>query len=147
MSVRNRERPTRQLLGPRTRAPTSPLPTPPQPQPAPPPSLAQAFVPPPPPPPAPGAPLIHSSRPRSKVPMRRLKPFFWTKIGPTNTPNTVWDELSKSTEGVPIDMKELEDKFALDSSSHKLHGSFHSSSPKANVSTVLDVNRSQNVCK
>lgn len=83
-------------------------------------------------------------KPKLSQPAKRLKPFFWNKVGNNNVAATVWNDVPES---LAFDLGDLEATFTINndqvSSSHVL------SSPtmKQNVTTLLDITRANNIGK
>ena len=136
--------------------PAQPLsPSSPPPPPPPPPPFGLSSPPPPPPPPAPGMPPPPPPGMGRKAPMvpsialpgKRMRPFFWTKVGNQTAGPTVWDDVSTSVPSIDLDMKELVDTFALDAAPAKVSMSPTNSPRKNSVLTLLDTNRANNIRK
>jgi len=75
---------------------------------------------------------------KSAQPNKKLKPFFWNKVNPTNSV-TVWHDLPPV---VQIDLSDLEATFVVDNTptSPSLL-----SPQRQNVKTVLDISRANNI--
>lgn len=111
----------------------------------------------PPPPPAPPAPPLGGPPPPPppfgmptrrptmiKVPSKKLKPFFWTKLGPTQSSPTVWDDLGGQP--VSLDVKELEEIFTVDTSAKsKIDKASKDTTKNQSLTTLLDITRANNV--
>jgi len=72
-------------------------------------------------------------------PTKKLKPFFWNKVNPTNSV-TVWCDLPPDAR---IDLSDLEATFVVDNT--PTSPSPLLSPQKQNVKTVLDISRANNI--
>lgn len=120
---------------------TGPVPPPP-----PPPPPSSSGVPPPPPPP-PGIPpplpsAFRFGKPKIVRPAKRLKPFFWNKLGASNVASTVWGEASSPT---PFSLDDLEDTFSLENPPTPVTASAITSPKRQAVITLLDITRANNI--
>ncbi|KAG8953015.1 hypothetical protein FRC00_006501, partial [Tulasnella sp. 408] len=125
---------------------------PPPPPPPPPPGISAPPPPPPPPgnfgppPPPPPPGLLPGSTPRPLrivQPSKRLKPFFWNKLGAPTVASTVWAELDGGY--AAIDMKDLEEAFSLTTSKPSSQPTSPTQTKKQAVSSLLDITRAQNI--
>jgi len=82
-----------------------------------------------------------------------MKPFFWNKLGNTSVELTVWNDLTSGGSSMDLDLKDLEETFIVDDGLKPLNGAagvagskFGASQiKKANVTTMLDITRANNV--
>lgn len=121
--------------------------SPPPPPPPPPPPVSRENVgrgPAPPPPPTPPS-AFRISGPTQPQPIqskKRLKPVFWNKISTSSLASTVWDEGGL---GTALDLTDLESTFAIDSAPSSSSPSAIASPKKQGVTTMLNINRANNV--
>lgn len=79
-------------------------------------------------------------------PGKRLKPFFWTKVGNQATGPSIWDEVVSLDPAVSFDIKELEDAFSLDTTVSKISTSQSEISSKSSSTVaLLDSRRAMHV--
>ncbi|KAJ3859957.1 hypothetical protein EV359DRAFT_75418 [Lentinula novae-zelandiae] len=136
------------------------LPSPPPPPPPPPPqplSLGRSQPPPPPPPPPP-QPLSLGPPPpppptafrmparKPSKPVKRLKPFFWTKLASSAVESSIWQDITFESQ---FDLTDLEATFALDNTPGAGTGTAShiplSPSKRQAVTTLLDITRANNI--
>ncbi|KAJ7627858.1 armadillo-type protein [Mycena polygramma] len=107
---------------------------PPPPPPPPPPGVTGGPPPPPPPPP----PTAFGGQPKISRPIKRLRPFFWTKLDNPSITSTVW-----GTTAPPIEFRldDLEATFTLDPAPP----TFSQAPVKKQATSLLDSSRAKNV--
>jgi diaphanous 1 len=95
--------------------------------------------PPPPPPPA----FKSAGTPRVTKPAKRLKPFFWNKLGAASLDATIWTDVSSD---ISLDFGDLEATFTIENVPTPTSSQMTVASKKTQgVTTLLDITRSQNI--
>ncbi|GAA5950997.1 hypothetical protein JCM3765_004650 [Sporobolomyces pararoseus] len=106
--------------------------------------------PPPPPPPIPSArisiPPALNTIPRSvklkpKLPQKKMKPFFWTKLPPTRVGQSIWSE----TEVPELDLADLEKESEVGAPMMRVAQADDKIKKKKEVATLLGHTRAQNI--
>ncbi|KAF8827104.1 hypothetical protein HHX47_DHR5001082 [Lentinula edodes] len=114
------------------------------PPPPPPPTPVSGRGPPPPPPPPPTAFRMPARKPSK--PVKRLKPFFWTKLASSALESSIWQETTSESQ---FDLTDLEATFAIDNTPGAGTGTASqiplSPSKKQAVTTLLDITRANNI--
>ncbi|KAJ4496810.1 formin homology 2 domain-containing protein [Lentinula lateritia] len=136
--------PSRGLSGlPPIPPPPPPAPGGAPPPPPPPPTPVSGRGPPPPPPP-PTAFRMPARKPSK--PVKRLKPFFWTKLASSAVESSIWQETTSESQ---FDLTDLEATFAIDNIPGAGTGTASqiplSPSKRQAVTTLLDITRANNI--
>ncbi|PVF96346.1 FH2-domain-containing protein [Serendipita vermifera] len=111
-----------------------------------------SFLPPPPPPPflqniangAGPAKALFKRPGNPSGPVKKLKPFFWTKLAPAKVHSTIWSDVEPSS--IELDLTEIEDIFTVDNSASTKSSRVTLDGPKSTaVTTLLDITRANNI--
>ncbi|PWZ03137.1 hypothetical protein BCV70DRAFT_12160 [Testicularia cyperi] len=135
-----------------TGVPGSGVPPPPPPPPGPPGTVGIAPPPPPPMPPSgpvpappPGAPRAPAPPQLPAIPKKKRKALFWNKIPAHSLARTVWNDLPAASIDVSKEIERLDELFALGGKPVAPPPEAAPNGRRANPTTLLDLNRAQNI--